>query len=462
MSILTDVDADPPAPQRSFLGSVNVVMFTYALDGVLAFITSAIIARALGAEGRGAYGLFAVSAAFGQVILGLGIGNAAIYYLNRREIALREVLATMHVVVAASFIVTALVVAAIAPWGADPIFGEDVAPWLLALAVPVILYLNLLRLTLQALSRFFDLGVATVGQQVMLLGFVTAAYLWGDPTPSDVVGYLILASAVAAAYALVRIGLANIDVAQIVRPRVATLRRLATFGVQGEVGNVLQLMNYRLDQYIVRGFVGLAGVGIYAVAASMTEGVFILANAVALVLMPRLTSADHDEASRLAPVATRNTMLICGLGAIVIAVLAPFVLPPVFGDDFDDSVQALWLLLPGAVLLTGSKVLTSYIFSRGRPLVNTMITCVSLVVTLVASFALIPPFGVNGAAVASSLAYGVHFVAALVAYRALSGRPALEAVLPRLSDAELYADAVRGMLAKLPGRRPPLAQDRPQ
>lgn len=462
MTILTDVDAEPPAPQRSFVGSVNVVMLTYALDGVLAFITSAIIARALGAEGRGAYGLFAVSAAFGQVILGLGIGNAAIYYLNRREIALRDVLATMHVVVAASFVVMAAVVAAIAPWGGDPIFGEDVAPWLLAIAVPVILYMNLLRLTLQALSRFFDLGVATVGQQVILLGFVTAAYVWGDPTPSDVVGYLILASAVAAAYALIRIGLANVDWAQIVRPRMATLRRLATFGVQGEVGNVLQLMNYRLDQYIVRAFVGLAGVGIYAVAASMTEGVFILANAVALVLMPRLTSADHDEASRLAPIAARNTMLICGLGAIALAIVTPFVLPPVFGDDFEESVQALWWLLPGAVALTGSKVLTSYIFSRGRPLVNTMITCVSLVVTLVACFALIPPFGVNGAAAASSLAYGTHFIAALVAYRALSGRSALEAVLPRASDAELYADAARGLIARLPGRRPPLAQDRPQ
>lgn len=462
MSILTDVDAEPPAPQRSFLGSVNVVMFTYALDGVLAFITGAIIARALGPEGRGAYGLFAVSAAFGQIILGMGIGNAAIYYLNKRDIALRDVLATMHVVVAAAFVITAVVVAAIAPWAADPVFGEDVAPWLLAIAVPVILYMNFLRLILQALSRFFDLGVATVGQQLVLLGLVAAAYAWGDPTPSDVVGYLILASVVAAAYALIRIGISNVDVAQILRPRVATLRRLAKFGVQGEIGNVLQLMNYRLDQYIVRAFVGLSGVGIYAVAASMTEAVFILANAVALVLMPRLTSADDDEAAWMAPVASRNTMLICGLGAVALAVLTPFVLPAVFGDEFGDSVQALWLLLPGAVALTGSKVLTSYVFSRGRPLVNTMITCASLVVTLVAGFALIPTYGVNGAAAASSLAYGTHFIAALVAYRALSGRPALEAVLPRLSDAELYADAIRGLLARLPGRRPPLAQDRPQ
>lgn len=461
MAIIIDVNAEPPPEERSFLGSVNIVALTYAIDGALAFLTGALIARALGPDGRGAYGLFFVSAAFGQVILGLGVGNAAIYFLNKRDIALRDVVSAMHVVVIGAFVVTAAVVAAIAPWAGDEVFGAKVAPWLLVVAVPVILYLNFLRLTLQAMSRFIDLGIATIGQQLVLVLFIAAAYAWGDPTPSDVVGYLILASAVAAAYALVRVGIANVDVAQIVRPRIATLKRLAGFGVQGELGNVLQLMNYRLDQYIVRAFVGLAGVGIYAVSASMTEAVFILANAVALVLMPRLTASDDDEAARLAPIATRNTMLICGLGALVLGVTAPFVVPAMFGEEYDDSVRALWLLLPGAVALTGSKVLTSYIFSRGRPFVNTLITCVALAVTLVADSVLIPRYGVNGAALGSSLAYGAHFIAALVAYQRLSGRPALDAVLFRRSDARLYSDAVRGLLKRLPGRTP-LAPERPQ
>jgi hypothetical protein len=79
-----------------------------------------------------------------------------------------------------------------------------------------------------------------------------------------------------------------------------------------------------------------------------------------------------------------------------------------------------------------------------------MITCVSLVVTLVADFALIPAYGVNGAGAASSLAYVVHLAAALYAYRWLSGQPALGALIPRPSDLALYTDAVRGLL-KRPG-----------
>jgi O-antigen/teichoic acid export membrane protein len=450
----TDQPIPELPPQQSFLGSVNVVMLTYALDGVLALATSALIARALGPGGRGAYGLFVVSAAFLQMLLGLGIGNAVIYYINKRELSVRDALGAINAITVAAVVLTAVIVGAIAPWAGGAVFGRGISPWLLIAAVPVLLNMAMMRLTLQALSRFVDLGIATIGQQAILLGFVAVAWSRDDGTAWHYVAFLLVASVGAAAYSLARIGFAEVDPRLMLRPAWQTIRKLARFGVQGEAGNVLQLANYRLDQYILRGFAGLSAVGIYAVGASLTEGIFILANAVALVLMPRLTAADEEETARTVPVATRNTIVVAAAGAVVLAVLAPLVLPAIYGSDYEDAVQALWLLLPGTVALTGSKVLASYIFSQGKPAVNTAITAVSLVVTLIADFALIPAFGVNGAAGASSLAYVAHFCAALYAYRRLSGQPVLGAVLPRAADARLYADAIRGVAARIAGRPP--------
>ncbi len=449
---MTDEAPAAARPQASFLGSVNVVMATYAADGLLALATGALVARALGPEGRGAYGLFVLAAAFMQLVLGLGIGNAAIYYINKQQLDVRAALASVHTVVLGAACVAALIVAAVAPWAGDEVFGAAISPWLLIAAVPVLLYAGLLRLLLQALSRFLDLGIATVGQQAVLLVLVSIAYGTGDPSATQFVAYLLIATSAAAAYSLARLGIGHVDLAAMVRPDIATLRRLAGFGVQGEAGNVLQMLNYRLDQYIVRGFVSLAGVGIYAVGVSMTEAVFILANAVALVLMPRLAAADPEEAAWMAPVASRNTIMIAAAGSAVLAAAAPVLLPAVFGSAYDESVRALWWLLPGTVALAGSKVLTSYIFSQGKPLVNTMITMSSLVVTVAADLALVPAFGVEGAAAASSLAYGAHLAAALYAYRRIAGRPALEALVPRPSDARLYADAVRSVIARVSGR----------
>jgi O-antigen/teichoic acid export membrane protein len=314
--------------------------------------------------------------------------------------------------------------------------------------------MNLLRLLLQALNRFIDLGVATVGQQLLILAFVAIAYCVASPTPDDVVGYLLIASALTAAYSIARIGLHHVDVGALVRPQLDTMRRLVRFGVQGEAGNALQALNYRVDQFVLRGFESLAAVGVYAVATSMSEGAFVLANAVALVLMPRLTSADPEEAATMTPVAARTTMMIAAGGSLALAAIAPLLIPFVYGDKFDASVAPLWWLLPGAVALTCSKVLTSYIFSQGQPLVNTLITAISLVATLAADVALIPVFGVQGAACAASIGYGVHLCAALVAYRLISGQPALDAIVPRPADLQLYADAWRGAMARLSRRAP--------
>ena len=449
-----------PAPrQPSFFGHVNIVLATYAIEGALAFAQSALVAQALGAEGRGVYAIFVLSAGFAQLVFGLGIGSAAIYYINRREMALRDVVAAAHVVTIASLVLTAVLVAIVAPLMSSAAIGDGVPVWLFIFAVPVLLYSALLRLILQGLSRFVDMGIATVLQLAVTLTLIAIWMATGNPTAELIIGFWIAGQACSATFSLLRIGLRNVDVAQIVRPRIDTIVRLACFGVQGESGNALQLLNYRLDQYIVRAFVGLAGVGIYAVGVSMSEGVFLLANAVAIVLVPRLTSADPEEARRIAPVACRNTMLIAAGGAAVLAVVAAPVIPRVFGGGFDDSVQALWWLLPGTVALTGSKVLTSYIFSQGRPLVNTMITASSLVVTFVALFLLVPAFGVNGAAGASSLAYIAHFVAALYAYGRISGNRPIDAIIPRTEDVRLYTDTLHRVLATM--QRRPASQPEP-
>jgi O-antigen/teichoic acid export membrane protein len=444
-----DVDAgDMAGTQASFLQHVNVVLLTYAAEGALAFAASALVARALGASGRGAYAIFVLSAGLAQLVLGLGMGSAAIYYLNRREMALRDVLAAAHVSVLWSLAIVAAVAAILTPLLARGAVGAGVPIWLFVLAVPLLIESAVVRLILQALSRFVEMGIATVIHPLVLLTLVAAMMATDAATPERVIGAWTAAHACVAAYALTRIGLRNVDLAQVIRPRLAVIRRLARFGVQGETGNALQLLNYRLDQYIVRGFVGLAGVGIYAVGVSVSEGVFLLANAVAIVLVPRLTSADPDEARRITPVACRNTMLVAAAGALVLAALAAPVIPALFGHEFSESVRALWWLLPGTVALTGSKVLTSYIFSQGRPLVNTMITVVSLVVTLIALFAFVPTFGVEGAAAASSVAYIAHFASALYAYRRISGQSPLDAVVPRGSDVRLYTDGARRTFAR--------------
>jgi O-antigen/teichoic acid export membrane protein len=227
------------------------------------------------------------------------------------------------------------------------------------------------------------------------------------------------------------------------------LRQATSFGIQGQLSNLIQLLNLRLDSYLILLFVNSSGVGLYAVGVSLSEGMWFIANSVGVVLLTNLTMSDDESAARMTPVVCRNTLLVTGVAAIGAAIVAPWFVPAIFGAEYDDSVLPFIWLLPGTVAAAGTKILAAYVFSRGKPLVNAQIGFVTLIVTIVGDIALIPVFEVSGAAAASSAAYIVSLVMTAIAYRRLSGGAINDAVLPRRADAVLYLDGVRSLRGRL-------------
>ena len=76
-------------------------------------------------------------------------------------------------------------------------------------------------------------------------------------------------------------------------------------------------------------------------------------------------------------------------------------------------------------------MLTNEIAGRGYPHYNSLNAFLSLVITVIFDLLLIPRYGILGAAMASSLAYTVNFLAAVTFYLVVSGSklsPFIEAI----------------------------------
>ena len=93
------------------------------------------------------------------------------------------------------------------------------------------------------------------------------------------------------------------------------------------------------------------------------------------------------------------------LGALALAVIAPFLIRILFGSPFSPSVVGVWLLLPGVVTLSVARVLSSYLLGRNRLKVDFFASLAGLAATVALDLVLIPRYGFAGAAVASSIAY---------------------------------------------------------
>jgi len=433
-------------PRLGFFGHVNAVFLTYVASAVLAFGVSVLLARALGPHDRGVYGIFMLSGSITQALLSLGLSISAIYYLSKHEHSVARVVANGLQMTVLSGMLTTLLVLLAWPLVGDKFTDNGVPYWAFVFIVPLFVNYNMLIAIFQGTSRFLSMSAMIIVQPLVQVLLLATGVLIGDVDATAAVLFWAGASLVSSVLGIALLGRSALSPHELLRVDLPSLRQQAQFGMRGQAGNLMQLLNYRLDQYLVLSLVNAAGVGIYAVGVQLSQSIWFLANAVATVLIPRLAASNDEEAARMTPLLCRNTLFMSALGALAIGVLAPWFVPLFFGDDYSDSVRPLLWLLPGTVALSGSKILASYIFSQGKPGLNSLITIGSLAVTIVADFALIPKFGVAGAAVASTLAYAAHFGLALIVYRQLSGASISEALFIRGEDLRRYVALARQRL----------------
>lgn len=450
--------AAPPRARedaRRLLFSINLMFLSQAVSYGLAFLVRVVLAQGLGDEGLGTYSLFYTSVLVAAGVANLGLGPANVYYLNR-----------------GSYSVARLAGGSLCLWagvsclwaGATVLFGlargpdafvEGRAFWLYAPAVPALVAYLLLSSFLQGQGRFGALFVAASCQGVAHMAALGALWGLGELDIFTAIATWVGSFLLADGLALALLRPHRLPWREALTRPWPVLRDQVRYGVQGQLGNLAQFLNYRLDHYLVGAFAGRAAVGHYTVAVGLSESLWWLAGAVSYVLLPRLSGMGREEAASLLQSACRNTFLVSAAGAVALGALSPVLVVLLFGEEFRASVLPLVLLLPGSLANGITMVVGTYLYSRGRALHQTFAVLTALVATVLLDLALIPWLEVPGAAIASSLAYNTGLAAALYFYRRASGRPLSHLWGLSSSDLELYRELWRGLWGRQRARPGP-------
>lgn len=86
-------------------------------------------------------------------------------------------------------------------------------------------------------------------------------------------------------------------------------------------------------------------------------------------------------------------------------------------------------------------------FARGYPRFIFWSGLISLSANVLLNIVLIPRYGINGAAIATSISYTLNFVILVTAFVRLTGAPLVSLVIPRLDDIRLLMGGLRAMIA---------------
>ena len=211
-------------------------------------------------------------------------------------------------------------------------------------------------------------------------------------------------------------------------------RAIARLAFAMGVVQIVNLIGYRVELFVLEHYKGLGQVGVYSIAMQAAEAIWLIPAAVASAVTGPVVHESEDGAARLIRNACGKGLLYTTGVALAIGGAAPFVIPLLFGDAFRGAVRPLVLLLPGVVAYAPVTILVVYLtVRRARPRLSLVVSVIGLVVTAAMSVVLIPPYGPSGAAIASAIGYGAGGLAAWLFFidlvRRRDGETALSASL---------------------------------
>lgn len=397
------------------------------------FATSIVVARTLGVEGKGAYTLVLLVGGLLPMFFSLGI-NSAITYLTagRKFIASHLFLFSLF----SSLFLGILggILFYLAFYGfLSRSFLEGIGNWEIYLVI-LVLPINLITLFLSSIifgkQQLSAYNLVNVSRVISNLALQIISSVNQGGVPGAILAWFF-SNLIAL---LVTLWFLRHDYpSQIFYPRPITSPVLS-FGVKSYFANLLNLFNYRLDSFLVNYYSGPGNVGLYSVSVSAAELIWYMPNAISSALFPKSSTLERQQAAKLTALACRQTLLVSSLLTLLFALAGPLFIPFIYGVAFQDSVPAFLWLLPGIFSLSLSKIISANLSGAGKPQYATYTSGITLGVTIGLDVALIPYFGINGAAIASSIAYIASAILAVSWFYKETQIPWKEVIFPKITD----------------------------
>lgn len=218
---------------------------------------------------------------------------------------------------------------------------------------------------------------------------------------------------------------------------IPVLKAEFAYGSVSWASTLFAFLHYRADQIMIKQYLGSAELGIYTIAVTIAELLFLLPISINTALTGRLYNLPEDDnGKQLLARTTRISWSIC-FALCLIAIPGSLLIPLVYSAAYAKATSIMLVLLPGVLFACIPKMVSPWFFSSGRPKVHLRITFICLVLNVVLNFIFIPLWGSLGAALASSISYffyGLYYILMLVLREGFSLR---ELICPDIVDLKL-------------------------
>ena len=400
----TDADDDLSA----LLSSATLMLFVGSLGSFSRLLEQILIGRVLSA---GAYGRVNVGIAvlgIAATIATLGMTSGVPRYMSRfsddRDVRGAWLTGALVTGIAATALTLALL-PNLGRVGAQ--FAEPISAELLGLFVLSIPFVTGMRIAVGAIrgreNTIYRTYVRDLFYNISRVGLLAVLLFAGFGAIAA--GYAYLLSAIAAL--VVAYYLFN-RLFPIVGPFELHSREMLAYSLPLVVSSTVSILLSQIDTVMLGALVPSAAVGVYSAAYTLAAGVPVITSSFGFLYFPLTSRLDaggqRDEINRLYKVTTKWVFVVAFPAVLLLTVFADNVLVAVF-DDYARGATALAIVAAG--------FFTSAAYGRSQDTLSafgytTYILAINVgaaVLNIGLNAALIPVYGIDGAAVASAVSY---------------------------------------------------------
>ena len=395
--------------------SISFTFTAQILNTLTGFFTSIIITRILGAAGRGDNALFTNSIAFAVLFFGFSINSTIPYFINSGKAKAAELMTTIIAFALGSTLLVYFTLLVLQQYGKlDVALPQSIQSLQYRLIFTGIYFTSLMSTVmvtyLLTYKKFREVSI--YGVLLQLLPALVYLLLFLGIIPYDHANpfrVIVIVTSVVALIALISVFILFINLLKIspvkkMLPSVL-IKQFILFSLMAYIGNIATFFSYKLDFWVVNAYCGKSQLGIYSLAAQLSQLLWILPTAISTVLYSFAGNCSQEQAVnyavQLKQLAFYGTLLLSLIGLV----LAWFFIPVLYGNEFVSVFGLMKIFMLGVVPFSIPTVLASLFAARGNFKISFVISLIVLALSSLMYFSLIPQFGLKGGAAGSTLSY---------------------------------------------------------
>lgn len=401
---------------------------TTAFGAVMGFISSLVITGVLDPASKGYITQLQYVGTLLVTFLSLSVSSAVIYYTSRYGLKnVKKALTKICVGIVALIIVVGL--ASVFVLRGSYFADTPMLYSVLAVVYGVFSFLSTVyTCILRGENKFSAYNIITLIQRILTTLFAFSVFFWKTPLVIILSSILIMVAMIGMC-----ISVLHRKPEQAVSEEDDVLVGAGTmvkYSLKSHVSNILTYVNTYAANFIVKGYYKVAALGVYSFASTLMEQVWLLPNAVSMVIMSRIAGMKvQEDKVKLTLMSCKIVTYITFVCAFLLTWMAQIFVPIVF-PKYIEAIPALRILIIGSIFITYAKVLANSIAAYGKPELNIISTVIGVAFNIALSFLLIPSMGINGAAVSTSISLTAQGLTSIIIFCRFTKTPFYRLLIP--------------------------------